>query len=168
MIEKLGLDDKDVKLFTLVMINPDISQAELAKALKISQPSVNVRLRKLKDRGILAQSVGIEFNKTGLVMGRVDFASAEAKEIMDTLKGCSFFVNGFITSGTKNASILIVADDLKKIEAIVNEHIRNNPAISEIDMSVVVSSSKPFVFSVNLEQGKHPICHEESCKDCPL
>ena len=168
MIDKLGLDDKDVKLFTLVMNDPDISQAELAKALNISQPSVNVRIRKLKERGILEESVGIEFNKTGLVMGRVDFASAEAKKIMDTLRGCSFFVNGFITSGKKNASILIVADDLKRIEAIVNEHIRNNPAISEIDMSVVVSSAKPFVFSVNLEQGKHPGCHGSSCESCPL
>ena len=84
--DKLGIDDKDVQLFSLYIKNPDISQTELAKSLNISQPSINARVYKLKKKGILASTVGIEFNKSDLYLTRIDFTASNAEDILNELK----------------------------------------------------------------------------------
>lgn len=165
--DKLGIDDKDVRLFSLYIKNPDISQTELAKSLNISQPSINARVNKLKKKGILASTVGIEFNKSDLYLTRIDFTASNAENILNELKQCSFFVNGFIMSGKNNVSILIVGHDLKKIETIVNKHLRNNQFVKDINVNVVVSTTKPFVCGIDIEKEHHEECQNPaSCDKC--
>ena len=166
---KLDIDSKDVKILSAFMRNPDVSQSELAELLKISQPSVNVRVRKLKERGLLTNTIGIEFNKTAMYMVRVDFTATHAQKILELLRPCSFFVNGFVMSGKNNVSILIVGHDLKKVETIINTHLRTNTDIKDITTSVVVSTIKPFVYSVDLEREQHEECKNVgSCDQCPV
>ena len=166
---KLGIDDKDVKILGLFMHNPDVSQKELAEAVKLSQPSVNARVHKLRKRGILSRSIGIEFNKTDMYLARVDFTASNAEAVLNKLRQCSFFVNGFVMSGIHNASILMVGHDLKKIEAILNQHLRSNPDIQDIRMNVVVSTAKPFVCSIDLEkEQQHECLNPGSCAECKI
>jgi Lrp/AsnC family transcriptional regulator, leucine-responsive regulatory protein len=167
--EKLGMDAKDLKILSLFMKNPHVSQTELAEALSISQPSVNARVHKLRKRGILSGNVGIEFNKTDMYLARVDFTAPDADSVMEQLKQCSFFVNGFIMSGKNNASIFIVAHDLRKLDAIINQHLRSNMSVKDINMSVAVSAAKPFVCSIDLEKEQHEECMDTtSCADCKI
>jgi Lrp/AsnC family transcriptional regulator, leucine-responsive regulatory protein len=170
MLKKtLGLDDKDAIIVSRSVRDPDVSQAELAQDLGISQPSVNVRVNKLKKRGILSQTMGIEFNRTNMSLARVDFTATHASEILKGLKECSFFVNGFIMSGTNNTSILVVGHDLKKIESIVNKHLRANPNVKDIQMNVVVTSAKPFVCSIDPERETKEECQDlNSCDGCQI
>ncbi len=167
--EKLGLDAKDATILSLYTKQPDISQAELARLLKISQPSVNARISKLKAKGILASTHGIEFNKTSLYLLRVDFTAPNAQQVLDTMKHCSFFVNGFIMSGKTNTSIFIVGHSLEKIETIINEHLRTKPDIKDITTSIIVSAAKPFICSIDIEKEEHEGCKNKgSCKVCPM
>ncbi|RJQ15596.1 Lrp/AsnC family transcriptional regulator [Candidatus Woesearchaeota archaeon] len=167
--EKLGMDKKDVKIVSLFMQNPDISQTELADALSISQPSINARLRKLKRNGVLARATGIEFNRANMYMARVDFTAANPEKLLNELKLCSFFVNGFILSGSNNVSIMIVAHDLKKIESIIDKNLRHNEAVKNINMSVVVSAAKPFICEIDLEREHREECQNPgSCEDCKM
>ncbi|NTV24041.1 MAG: winged helix-turn-helix transcriptional regulator, partial [Nanoarchaeota archaeon] len=69
--EKLGLDEKDVKLISLMMDDPQISQSEIAEKLSLSQPSVFVRLQKLRKKGLIESTFGLSFSKTGLFVSRV-------------------------------------------------------------------------------------------------
>jgi len=162
--EKLGVDDRDAKILSMFANNPEVSQTELAEALKLSQPSVNARVQKLKKKGLLSLIAGIELNKTDMYMARVDFTTSNAEKVLQELMKCSFFVNGFIMSGSNNVSVFIVGYDLKKIESIISKHLRSNPDIKDINMSVVVSSAKPFIYSVDIE--KEHSCETESCVTC--
>ncbi len=167
--EKLGLDDKDVTILNTFMKNPEVSQSELAKALKLSQPSVNARVQKLKTQGLLSEQYGIDTNKADMSLVRVDCTAANAKELLAHLNQCSFFVNGFTLSGVHNVSMFIVAHSLKKIESIVDKHLRANPTVKNIEMSVVVSATNPFICQIDLEKEQHESCQNPgSCETCRL
>lgn len=163
--EKLGIDDKDVRIVTLLMKDPKVSQQEIAKNLGLSQPSVAVRISKLEKKGIISFSAGISFEKSKLHLVRVDFTSNNATATLEELKSCPFFVNGFLMSGQNNASIFLVGVDLVKIEEIINKHLRLNPQVSSITVNVIVSSAKDFVFQIDL--ANPAFCFErEGCAKC--
>jgi len=157
--DKLGLDNKDMKILSLYIDNPNISQNEIATKLKMSQPSINMRIKKLKKKGVLQSYAGIEFNKSGLFLTRVDFTAKNANNILNSLKVCPFFVNGFIMSGRNNVSVFFVSEDLGKTEEIVNKHLRANEEISDINVNIVVKSAKDFVFTPSFVEDK-------SCGKC--
>ena len=50
--EKLGLDEKDINIISSYMQNPEISQSEIAEKLKLSQPSVFVRIQLVTHTGL--------------------------------------------------------------------------------------------------------------------
>lgn len=162
------LDEKDIIIVSRIAEHPDLSQAELAAAVGMSQPSVNARIHKLKAKGVIATKVGVELEKTGMTLVRVDFAANNAEEILNKMKDCSFFVNGFIMSGKLNASIFIVGTTLKKIEHIIDRHLRVNDEIKDIEMNVVVGTSKPYICSVNFAQSRKRECGTKDCTTCML
>jgi len=167
--EKLGVDNKDIKIISMFIDNPEVSQNEIAEKLQLSQPSINVRVQKLRKRGILNTDVGISFNKTSLFLSRVDFTANNANTILEELKKCPFFVNGFVMSGKNNVSIFLVNEDLRKIDEVINKHVRNNDQISDINVNMVVSTSHDFLFKLNLnkETDEKQKCDDpSSCKSC--
>jgi Lrp/AsnC family leucine-responsive transcriptional regulator len=165
--DRLGLDDKDIKLLASLTKDPGISQQELAKALGLSQPSVNVRLRKLRERGVLAVQAGIDAGQAGVSLARVDFTCPDPDQILSLLSRCSFFVNGFVMSGTRNVSAFLIGEDLRKVERIVNRYLRANPAVTDIELSVVVQVVKPFICSLDLaKEHAGPCDNPAGCEHC--
>ena len=49
----IKLDEKDRKIITLLHDNQEISQEEISKNIHLSQPSVAMRIKKLKENGII-------------------------------------------------------------------------------------------------------------------
>ena len=62
--ESIKLDQKDRKIITLLHDDQEISQEEIAKIVNLSQPSVAMRIKKLKERGIIDHIIGVNLNKT--------------------------------------------------------------------------------------------------------
>ncbi len=152
MLDDLGLDERDQKIVALYMGNPQISQTEVASALGLSQPSVNSRIQKLKSKGLLNVHAGINVSQSSLLLTRVDFTAKDPQTILNKLKGCSFFANGFILSGKNNVSVFLINKDLKKVDEIINQHIRSQPDVSDVNANVVVSSVNDFLVRVNVPQ----------------
>jgi Lrp/AsnC family transcriptional regulator, leucine-responsive regulatory protein len=166
--EKLGIDEKDVKILSFYIENPEISQNEIAEKLKLSQPSVFVRIQKLKKKGLLDFKVGIDISKTKLFLTRVDLTSKNPSALLEEMKNCPFFVNGFIMSGMHNVSMMLVHEDLKKVDEIVNTHLRPLNTVSNIEVNVVVSSAKDCTMQLDLS---HEISNEKcsengKCSGC--
>jgi len=169
LLEKLGMDEKDLRIVSWFMEDPYISQNEIANRLHLSQPSINIRVNRLKREGVLNHNVGINLNKSGLFLVRVDFTAENASRVLDRLGSCSFFVNGFVMSGKHNASMFLVNEDLKKIDAILNQHLRSDKSVSDINVNVVVSSTNDFIFKINLDKEMyHEKCLEKDCEYCEL
>ena len=165
--EKLRIDDKDALILSLLMRTPSLSQQALARQLGISQPSINARLSKLTNRGVLARVAGIDAKRSGLSLARADFSSPEPERVLERLRHCSFFVNGFVMSGTRNVSVFLIGDDLGTVERIVNTHIRSEPSVSDVELCVVVSPTKEFVCTIDLSEEQEKKCSSPSgCRSC--
>jgi len=74
MNSNIRLDEKDRQIITLFQKNPEISQSEIAEIIGLSQPSVGMRIKKLKDRGILSHIVGMNFKKVNLFLAKVEIS----------------------------------------------------------------------------------------------
>jgi DNA-binding Lrp family transcriptional regulator len=148
---QLGLDTRDNVILSLIQKNPDISQEEIAKRIKLSQPSVGVRIRKLHQKGILYTVNGVNFRIVNLYLAKVDINATDTTAIIDELRDCPFFINALITSGRYNLSIFLTATDLKDLEGIVNHHLRGNAKVKEIELNIVISTIKDFIHPLNLE-----------------
>src|SRR3989338_8548863 len=66
-------------------------------------------------------------------------------------KDCPFFLNALITSGKHNLCLLFTATDLKRLEGIVNYHLRGNPKIKNMELNIVISTAKDFVLPLNID-----------------
>jgi Lrp/AsnC family leucine-responsive transcriptional regulator len=141
----LKLDDTDRRILSLLVENAELSQSEIARFLKISQPAVATRLRKLRNRGIITHQVGINLGKTKLGFAKIDLSTNNSGEILKLFGKCPLFLNGFITSGKHNLCLFLVSEDLASLDACMDSHIRSNPNVSDVEFSVVLSSARDFV-----------------------
>jgi len=165
--EKLGLDERDNTILSLVSRNPKISQEDIAKKIKLSQPSVGARIRKLQQKGILHNINGVNFKMVDLNLAKIDVHSTDTNAIINEFRDCPFFINALVTSGKYNLCLLFMATDLKRLEGIVNHHLRGNPKVKEIEMNIVISTAKDFVLPLNIDyDNKEQIGCKQDCKNC--
>ena len=122
--EKLGLDDRDNIIMSLIQKDPNISQEEIAKKIKLSQPSVGARLKRLKEKGILYNINGINFKVVDLHLAKIDVQATDTVAIIKEFEDCPFFLNALVTSGTHNLCLFFMATNLRRLEGIVNHHLR--------------------------------------------
>jgi DNA-binding Lrp family transcriptional regulator len=167
--EHLNLDEKDREIISLLEENPELSQSEIAEKVGISQPSVGVRLRKLKNKGVVSFLIGMNFKRVGLYLAKVDVCAKNTVEILDSFKGCPYFLNGLIVSGRNNLCLFLVSEDISTIEAIVDKHLRANPNVTNVEMNVVITPSDDLIFPVKMKVDKQdsPPCGSTGeCHDC--
>ena len=104
--QSIKLDEKDRKIITLLHDDQEISQDEIAKIVHLSQPSVAMRIKKLKERGIVDHIVGINLNKVGIYVAIVTVRTINTTKILNMFRDCPFFLNGFVISGKENLMLL--------------------------------------------------------------
>ena len=66
MKRSIAFDDRDKRILTMYNQNPNVSQETIGSDIGLKQPSVAVRIRKLKEAGSLEQMAGIDPFKLGL------------------------------------------------------------------------------------------------------
>lgn len=165
--EKLGLDDRDNLILSLIQKNQNISQEEIAKRIKLSQPSIGARIKKLKQKGILHTINGVNFKIINLHLAKIDVHATDTSAVIEEFKDCPFFINALITSGKYNLCLFFTATDLKRLEGIVNHHLRSNPKVKDVELNIVISAAKDFILPLNIDhENKNQIECRQKCKDC--
>ena len=177
--QSIKLDEKDRKIITLLHDNQDISQDDIAKIVNLSQPSVAIRIKKLKEKGIIDNVVGINLNKVGIYVAAVNVQTVNTTKILNMFRNCPFFLNGFVVSGKDNLMLLFAGEDLASLESIIDSRIRPNEDVKSADFNIIISSIKDFVMPIKLTErplNKAPCgvdykeCqayHENRCYGCP-
>ena len=169
MIRSIAFDDKDKKILTMFSQNPDISQEAVGAEIGLKQPSVAVRIRKLKDVGALEQMAGVDPFKLGLQMAKVDVTTSDPGKVIKLFGTCPYFMNGLIVSGRSNLSLFFVAESISTLESIVDGHLRKMPEVQDVEFNIVISSSKRMVMPVELtpdSEKKGPCEPNNTCAEC--
>lgn len=177
----MKLDKKDRVIISMFAKNPNVSQEEIAGSISLSQPSVAMRIKKLRESGAVETQTGINPLKMGLYMAKVDISSNNPSEILGMFKNCPYFANGLSISGKHNLCLFFVSESIATLEAIVNGHIRPNKSVTDVDFNIVIASEKDFIVPSILtpEITDTPPCgvliqckncqsyKEEKCLGCP-
>ena len=177
----MKLDEKDRMIISLYASNPDISQDEIAHNISLSQPSVAIRIKKLREGGALEFQTGINPLKMGLYVAKVDISSTNPKEILTMFRDCPYFANGYSISGKNNLCLFFVSENISTLEAIVNGHIRPSKSVTDVDFNIVINTERDFIVPTILtpERRDTPPCKilikcsecgsfkEKKCMGCP-
>lgn len=165
----MKLDDKDRAIISMYARDPDVSQDEIAKEVGLSQPSIAVRVRKLKEAGAIQSVTGTNPLKMGLFLAKVDISSNKPAELLRMFKNCPYFANGFTVSGKHNLCLLFMSENIATLEAIVNGHIRSNMWVTEVDFNILISTERDLIIPTVLtpDSVDTPPCGIlMECKEC--
>lgn len=163
------LDETDRKIVSLLAEDPDISQSTIARHLKLSQPAVSARMKKLKHIGTIAHTVGINLKNTQFHMAKVEMTAKDPWKVFDFFKDCPMYLNGLVTSGRHNLCLFLISEKLQATESCINHHIRRNPNIVDVEFNVVITPARDIVVPVKLwneKKDKSPCekrCNEQPC-----
>lgn len=163
------LDETDRKIVSLLVENPDMSQSAIARRLEMSQPAIYARIKRLRNRGVMAHLVGINLKNTKLYISKVEMTAKDPWKVLDFFKNCPMYLNGLITSGRHNLCLFFISEKLQAIETCINQHIRKNPNIVDVAFNVVITSAKDLVAPIKIWHEKGDVspcgkrCTEELC-----
>jgi DNA-binding Lrp family transcriptional regulator len=161
--EKIGIDDIDCQIMDLIQKAPHLTHTEIATHINRSQPTVGMRIRKLEKLGVLKYQAGITLKNNDLCFARVDIQTNNPQESFKMVKKCPFLLNAFNLSGNKNISILVVGLNFRILEQIVNHHFRRNPAVTKVQMELIVEVAEDLVLPLNFNiehTNNCPVCNE--------
>ncbi|MHA1606324.1 MAG: Lrp/AsnC family transcriptional regulator [Candidatus Freyarchaeota archaeon] len=163
------LDEKDKAIITILSEDPDASQESIAERIGLSQPSVAVRIRKLRSAGVISKLIGVNPSKMGVYIAKVEVTTRNPIGLLETFKNCPYFMNGFIVSGRTNVCMLFLGENIETIETIVDAHIRPNEDVQSVEFNIIISSVKDFIAPIRMrfEKTDKPPCGSKIlCKDC--
>ncbi|MDG6218157.1 MAG: Lrp/AsnC family transcriptional regulator [Candidatus Thermoplasmatota archaeon] len=175
----ITLDEKDRKIITLLHDNQEISQENIAKQIHLSQPAVAMRIKKLKENGVVDQIIGVNLNKVGIYVAIVFVRTTNTTKILNMFRNCPFFLNGFVISGEKNLMLLLAGEDLSSLESMIDERLRSDEDVQSADFNIMISSIKEFIMPIKMVEKplKIPPCgveykecqayYENRCFGCP-
>lgn len=164
---KNEIDEVDKKILHLLSQNPETSQVELANILKISQPAVSVRINRLKEAGVLAHLTGIEVKKAQLFLAKIDILTNNTEHVLNFFEKCPLYINGFLTSGRYNLTVLLLGENMRSIVSCVDSHLRPDPIIKEMGFDLIITPIRDFVVPIKpiLDKRKINLC-EKDCSSC--
>lgn len=163
------LDDNDRKILRLLSQEPEISQANLSEQLKISQPAVSARIRKLQEKGALAHMIGTDIKKAQLFLAKLDIATNHVEQVLKFLEECPLYLNSFLTSGKNNLMVLLVGENIRSIMSCVDSHLRQNPFVKDAEFDLIITPVRPFIVPVkpSVDRKKITPCRAD-CGSCTL
>jgi Lrp/AsnC family leucine-responsive transcriptional regulator len=161
------VDDLDRKILHMLSQNPDFSQVDLAEHLKISQPGVSARIRKLKETGVLTHLVGMDVRKAQMFLAKIDIVTTRTEDVLNSLNKCPLYLNGFLTSGKYNLTVLLIGENMRSIVSCVDSSLRPNPIIKDMEFNLVVTPVRDFVVPImpHLDKKKITPCGKD-CSRC--
>ena len=160
--ELLKVDERDKTIIELLQKDPNMPQEDIARILKLSQPSVSTRIRNLKEKGALSHVIGVNFKKINLHLAKVDISTIDTHGIINEFKDCPFFLNGFITSGRHNLCLFFTSTNLDQLAGVINHHLKDNSKVKEVELNVVIQPIKDFVMPFQTNKKECGL----NCKEC--
>ncbi|MFO8020809.1 MAG: Lrp/AsnC family transcriptional regulator [Promethearchaeia archaeon] len=145
------LDPIDKGIIEHLQKDPQITHTEIAKRVNRSQPTIGMRIEKLKKAGILQFQAGINLKKAQLVSARAEIQTNNPGFIKKIVKKCPFMINAFRLTGVINMSIFLIGECVEDLDRVVNCHFRNNPNVKKVEFNVISDILSNFVLPVNLD-----------------
>jgi DNA-binding Lrp family transcriptional regulator len=161
------LDDIDFLILRTLSIYPEINQVELSKKVRLTQPAISGRLRKLQKMGILSSAnMRVDPKALGLKMVKIDMHVRDGSMILEKFRRCPLIANSYAYDNN-GLCMIVVGESKQVINCFVSEHLAKNGSISDVRTETVTESLNGF--RTNMDVSKKldaPPCGDHPCNEC--
>ncbi|MEW9525055.1 Lrp/AsnC family transcriptional regulator [Agrobacterium radiobacter] len=144
-----GFDEIDARLLTKLSENARLSNAELARQVGLSAPSVAERVRRLEDRGVITgYGARVDPGKLGLaltIMIRARPLPGEMKNMIEALRDTPEIVRCDRVSGDDCFVAIAHVRDVKQMEAVIDRIVPYGATNSAIVQSAPFEPRLPVI-----------------------
>lgn len=142
LFKMLDLDEVDRKIISLLTEDPEITHSDIAKSVKLSQPAVGARVKKMKESGILKLHYCINFQKRKINMVRIDLSSQDPNSLLEDIIEMPHVINAYRMLGKINLTLWLIGNSWVEIDDFVNQYIKNKHGTRIVMMNPILSFEK--------------------------
>jgi Lrp/AsnC family leucine-responsive transcriptional regulator len=143
------LDDKDRLLLRLLQQNSRVSSAELARQLKLSNPGLQKRLKRLEENGFIEGYVTL-INREALGLDLLCFTQVTLThekpecvgQFCDRVKDLPEVLECHHLTGEFDYLLKVVVPNPQQLEQFLAQKVRKLPGVDKIRTSIVLSEVK--------------------------
>ncbi|MEZ0327672.1 MAG: Lrp/AsnC family transcriptional regulator [Fimbriimonas sp.] len=146
---KTHLDEVDIQLLSLLQEDGRITNADLAKKVGLSPPSVLQRVRTLEKLGLIREYAALlDYERLGLRITALAMVSLSLHQeqpierFRKAVQGIPEILECYHVSGEFDFLLKIVVKDIRAYEQLVRERLSKIKGIGQIKTSFVLATSK--------------------------
>lgn len=142
----MEIDQVDLKILEILTQNADTPYTEVAKRLQVSDGTIHVRMRRMKEMGIIkgAQLV-IDYSKLGwdidAFLGIYLDRSSLYDEVVTELKKIPEVVEMHYTTGAYSIFVRIICQDTKHLKSVLHDKIQKVNGIQRTETFITLDKS---------------------------
>jgi DNA-binding Lrp family transcriptional regulator len=161
------LDDTDVLILKTLSMYPKINQVDLSKKIRLTQPAISGRLRRLRKRGLLSEAnMRVDSKTLRLKMVKVDMQVKSGSEMIEKFRGCPIIAESYV-HGDNGMCMIVVGESEQFLNSFVAEHLEKNANFTNIRTETVAESLHGFRTGMNMNKKLDvPPCGDHPCNQC--
>ena len=151
MIDKLfKLDSIDLEIISSLQKDSGASHKEMAKRLNRTQPTIGMRIKKLKSKGFKT-IFGVDFKKLDVVIAQINIQTSKPYKITEKIDGNISKMFVWTTTGKYNLNMLVCGKSIKEIERTIYTLSKDEKSIKLIKFEIVYSLLTEFILPINIK-----------------
>jgi Lrp/AsnC family transcriptional regulator for asnA, asnC and gidA len=146
-------DSVDDQIIALLREDGRLSNREVARRLEISEGMVRQRLKKLEDANAIRIGAVVDPRKLGLGVTATVLVSVEPSRLQGALETFSRLSEVQFASsilGQFNILVLLTAQDLGALRALINAQIERFTGVYRVDVRLIVGTRKHEYHIINI------------------
>lgn len=141
-----GLDNLDKQILSLLMYNADQAYTEIAKKLFVSGGTVHVRMKKLRDMGIVqGANLVVDHSRLGYdicaFLGIYLDKSSLYDDVAERLKSIPEVVEAYYTTGLYSIFAKIYCRDTNHLRDVLHDKVQKIPGIQRTETFISLQES---------------------------
>ena len=144
--ETMDIDNIDLKILSILMHDAQTPYTEIAKKVHVSGGTVHVRMKKLKNMGIvLGSNLSVDYSKLGYditaYLGIYLDKSSLYSEVSEQLKAIPEVVGAHYTTGNYSIFAKIVCKDTRHLRQVLHDKIQRISGIQRTETFISLEES---------------------------
>ena len=146
MNKNLDIDNTDLKILNILISDANTPYTEVAKKVDVSDGTVHVRMRKLKDLGVVkGAQLNVDYSKLGwdivAFLGVYLDKSSLYDEVREQLRGIPEITAMHYTTGNYSIFIKIVCRDTNHLRTVLHDKIQKVTGIQRTETFISLEES---------------------------
>lgn len=166
-MRRAKLDDIDRKILAYLQEDPSSSQAEIAKKVGVSQPTVGLRIKKMMKMGVLEKRVAIPAHRFNLRLAMIGVKTRDPDALIKKFERCPRLVFMAKSMGAHQLILHFIGSCDRVLQNLIEERLSSDSNVIDFDVSLADTPDSIILIplKIPIEQRKVSPCGAD-CSKC--